>query len=185
MGYVLGFQDPGADDFQPFNPDLLDVYQQAFDTGKDDNFSSASNWVSKEDIPEGIQELAEHVAIETFFELASHLFKQATLGLVGVVINVLGVPGDTQLRPLDDDFDEEYTGPETDTNITYTALCPRPDHLGSGLPGVTSDGYWTGAPHNDFGDALNDARLHAHSETVIARCSLSDNTCGVVWIARN
>jgi hypothetical protein len=184
MGYLVGFQDPGASDFEPYNPDLLDIYQQGFDTGKDDNFSSSPQFMSWEEIPAGVEELIEHVIIEGFFELSAHIFKKATLGLVGLFISVVGIPSDHMLQPIPDDFEEDYMGPETDDNISYLAMCPRPDHIGSGLPGVSPEGYWTGNPTNDFGAALSDARDHPHFETLIVRCSTTDNTCGPVWIAK-
>jgi hypothetical protein len=129
------------------------------------------------------EELVEHVVIESFFELTAHVFKRAAFGLVGLLITVVGIPGDVQLQPLEDDFSETYTGPEEDTNVLYVAACPRTDHATMAV-GVTEENYWMGQAHNDFGDALREALEHGHPETLIARCSLTDNTCGPVWIAR-
>jgi hypothetical protein len=100
-----------------------------------------------------------------------------------VLITVLGIPGDTQLKPLDNDFSEPYTGPEDDPDVSFVAVCPRTDHP---IPqaGTTQDGYWTGPARTDFGDALGDTIGHGHSEAGIARCSLTDGTCGLVWAAQ-
>ena len=65
----------------------------------------------------------------------------------------------------------------------FVATCPRTDHPQVAV-GVTSDGYRAGSGQNDFGDALKEALQHGHSETIVARCSLTDNTCGPVWITR-
>jgi hypothetical protein len=95
----------------------------------------------------------------------------------------LQLSGDTPLQPLEDDFSELYTGPEEDTNVFFVGACPRTDHPQVQI-GVTSDGYWAGSGFNDFGDALRGALDHPHAETLVARCSLTDNTCGAVWIAQ-
>jgi len=76
-----------------------------------------------------------------------------------------------------------YEGPEGDDKVFYIAVCPRTDHP-MVRSDVTPDGYWTGAAVNDFAAALKDAQLHGHSETLITRCSLTDNTCGPVWITK-
>ena len=62
------------------------------------------------------------------------------MGLVGVVITVLSIPGDTQLQPLSDDLSDLYTGPDPDDNVSYVAACPRTDHALVAV-GVTDDGY--------------------------------------------
>lgn len=182
LGYFAGLSDPlGQNTFQPFSPELLDVYSQGTASGRED--ANASALVPKSEIhQDGIEELVEHVSIEAVAHLSAHIFKRAALGLIGVLLTVLFIPGDVQLRPLEDDFGETYTGPDSDANVTYVAACPRVDHPMVAV-GVTSDGYWAGVGRNDFGDALRDALEHGHSETLIARCSLTDNTCGPVWIA--
>jgi hypothetical protein len=190
LGYLTGFQDPDqADPFLPLSPELLEVFNNGIDTGRDDAIQSTA--VKKSELrnedgstnESSLEDLAEHVTIEGFFELSAHVFERAAIGLVGIIITVLGIPGDTQLHPLEDDFEEPYTGPEDDTNVFFVAACPRPDHP-QVEEGVTSDGYWAGSGHNDFGDALRDALAHGHSEVLVARCSLTDNTCGPVWIRR-
>jgi hypothetical protein len=188
LGYLAGFQDPSSDPFAPFSPELLDAFTQGVDAGREDASRSPTSdpsltWVAKSDLGENpSHEMLEHLIIEGVAEAASHLFKRAALGLIGVVITALSIEGDTPLQPLEDDFSEPYSGPAEDTNVFFLAACPRTDHAVVAA-GVTGDGYWAGSGHNDFGDALREALQHGHPETMVARCSLTDNTCGPVWIA--
>jgi hypothetical protein len=69
-------------------------------------------------------------------------------------------------------------GPDGDPNVTYAALCSSADHQ-LVKTGVTPDSYWAGTGNNDFKEALN-----VYKETLIARCSTTDNTCGPVGIAQ-
>jgi hypothetical protein len=50
----------------------------------------------KSELIEGTVELIEHVVIEGIAEIAKDVFKRAALGLAGVVITVLQLPGDTR-----------------------------------------------------------------------------------------
>jgi hypothetical protein len=191
LGYLAGFQDPdGGARFLPLAPELLDAYTQGLDAGREDRIQSppagdGTQWVPKTELAEksSLGDLGEHILIEVIAEGLAHLFKQAAFGLIGVLITVLGIPGDTQLKPLDDDFSEPYTGPEDDTNVSFVAVCPRTDHPVMQV-GTTADGYWTGSARTDFGDALGDMINHGHSEAGVARCSLTDGTCGLVWAAQ-
>jgi len=189
VGYLRGLQAPADDSFPPFAPELLDVFEQGVDAGREDALQGPPSnpdrqWVSKSDLSEeGVEELVEHVVIEVVAEVAKHIFKRAILGLAGLVISVLQIPGDTPLKPLEEDFSELYAGPEESANVFFIACCPRTDHPMVTV-GVTSDGYWAGTGHNDFGDALRDVLQHGHVEALVARCSLDDNTCGPVWIAQ-
>jgi hypothetical protein len=189
LGYVAGFQDPDATDtFQPLAPELLDIYNQGTGEGRTDRMEPPAGdpqatWVSRSELSsEGISELVEHVVIEAIAHIAAELFEAAALGLVGVVLSVLSI-SDTPLQPLDESFNQPYTGPETDMNVSFIALCPRTDHV-MAATGTTQEGYWAGTPQNDFGAALKDALDHGHSEAIVARCSLTDNTCGPVWAAK-
>jgi len=189
IGYLQGFQDPSDDSLPPLAPELVDVFIQGVDAGREDAIQGPSSdpdrqWVSKSELSEdGIGELVEHVVIEVVAEVAKHVFKRAIFGLAGVVITALQIPSDTPLKPLEDDFSELYSGPQEDTNVFFIACCSRTDHPMVAV-GVTSDGYWTGTGQNDFGDALREALQHGHADAMVARCSLTDNTCGPVWIAR-
>jgi hypothetical protein len=189
LGYLAGLQDPDADPFLPLSPELLDVFNQGVKAGRADipqpvAGEGSSNWVKRSELgaDEGITDLIEHVAIEAVFEIPAHMFKLVELGLVGVVISVLGIPGDVELRPLEPDFSEEYSGPDTDANVSYVAACSRSDHP-LVMAGVTPEGYWAGTGTNDFNEALKEALRHGHPETLVARCSTTDNTCGPVWAA--
>jgi hypothetical protein len=183
MGYLAGLQDPDPDPLLPLSPELLEVYRQGAAAGRADG--SSMSWLKKSDLDpnEGIHELAEHVAIEAIFEIPAHMFKLFGLGLAGLVISVVGIPGDVRLQPLED-FSEEYGGPESDANVSYVAVCSRTDHP-QVMVGVTSDGYWAGTPTNDFNEALKETLRHGHPEALVARCSTTDNTCGPVWVAKN
>ncbi|MEU2588349.1 hypothetical protein ABZ612_37010 [Streptomyces avermitilis] len=184
LGYVAGFQDPEGSDFLPLAPELLEVYTQGIDAGRDDNISSSATWIPRSELEgESSDEWIEHLVIEGVAETLAHIFNKAALGLVGVVITALSIQGDTPLHPLEDDFSELYTGPADDPNVTFIAMCPRTDHAMAAVD-TTVDGYWTGSPMTDFGDALQQALAHSHREAVVARCSLSDNTCGLVWAAK-
>jgi hypothetical protein len=182
LGYLAGLQDPNTPPLLVLSPELLDVYNQGTAAGRADDSAS---WVLKSDLNsnEGIEELVEHISIEAIFELSAHMFKLVGLGLAGLVVSVVGIPGDVRLQPLED-FSEEYGGAESDANVSYVAACSRTDHP-QAMVGVTSDGYWAGTPTNDFNEALKEALQHGHPETLVARCSTTDNTCGPVWIAKN
>lgn len=184
LGYLAGFQDPGGSDFLPLSPELLEVYTLGVDAGRDDNTTSPTTWVPRSELEgESSDEWIEHIVIEGIAEAASHHFKRAALGLVGVVVTVLSIEGDTPLHPLEDDFRELYTGPAEDPNVMFLAMCSRTDHPMPAI-GTTVDGYWTGSPMRDFGDALQETLAHGHRESVVARCSLTDKTCGLVWAAQ-
>lgn len=189
IGYLRGFQDPSDNSAPPFAPELLDVFNQGVDAGREDAIQAPPSdtgrrWVPKSDLGEdSSDEALEHLVIEGIAHVAMHVFEKAALGLIGVVITALSIQGDTPLRPPDEDFSEEYTGPENDKNVFFVACCPRTDHPLIAV-GVTPDGYWAGTGQNDFGDALREALKHGHPEAMVARCSLTDDTCGPVWIAR-
>ncbi|MEU7436142.1 hypothetical protein AB0B07_35720 [Streptomyces sioyaensis] len=184
LGWVAGFQDPGGSDFLPLEPELLDVYTQGVEAGRDDNSKGPTTWVPRSELEgESSDEWIEHIAIESIAHAAMHQFKLAALGLIGVVITALSIQGDTPLHPLEDDFREPYTGPSNDPNVTYIAMCSRTDHPMPAI-GTTVDGYWTASPTSNFGEALQETLAHGHRESVVARCSLTDETCGLVWAAK-
>ena len=167
LGYLAGFQDPnGTDLFRPLAPELLDIFVEGTEAGRQNAAQPPSadpgkTWVSKSELnseAEEIPEAIEHLAIEGIAELTAHVFHRAAFGLAGVVVTVLGIQGNVspeQLEPLPDDFSQPYGGPDGE-NVFYVPCCPRPDHPQVQL-GVSSEGYWTGAPSNDFGAALKDA----------------------------
>jgi hypothetical protein len=190
LGYLTGFEDPdGTDDFRPFSPDLLDVFTQGVDAGREDQIQASpadgGAWVPKSSLRdnEDVAEFVLHMGIEAIGHIGAKLFGKLALGLVGLVLMALEIPTDTPIKPLDDDFTETYNGPEDDSNVTFVAACPRTDHPMAAV-GTTEEGYWTGTPQTDFGDALNETIKHGHAEAVVARCSMTDNTCGLVWVAQ-
>jgi hypothetical protein len=184
VGYLRGFQDPTDDSVPPFAPDFIDAFNQGVDAGREDAINDpARRWVSKADLAEdSSDEALEHVAIEGIAHIMAHAFRQAAFGLIGLVITALSIQGDTPLHPLEDDFSQPFPESHDDTNVFFVACCPRTDHPQVAV-GVTTEGYWAGTGQNDFGDALREALQHGHSEAIVARCSLTDNTCGPVWIA--
>ena len=65
LGYVAGFQDPGGSDFLPLSPELLDIYQQGIDSGRDDAAQSPTAWVPRSELEgESSDEREEHLIIE-------------------------------------------------------------------------------------------------------------------------
>lgn len=187
LGYLTGLQDPDSDDtVRPYPPELLEAFVGGMTDGQ--AAAASSNLVPKSDLElalseEGLDEFIEHAVIHEIAHGAAHLFKVAEFGLIGVVTLVIGIPADVRIVPLEEDFSEPYAGPEEDTNVLYVAVCPRTDHPVMAA-GVTAENYWTGQAYHDLRDALEEAVRHGHSETLVARCSLTDNTCGPVWIAR-
>lgn len=189
LGYVWGFSNPGAEDNPPpYSPEFLDIYEEGVDAGRDDwirppDGPVATTWVHWSEL-EGQEEheWVEHLLIEGFAEGFAHLFHKAAIGLAGLVVTVLGIPGNTKLRPLPEDFEQPYVGPDSEDTY-YAATCPRDDHPIPDI-GTTPEGYWIGSAYNDFGAALREAVAHPHAEARVARCSLTEQTCGLVWAAR-
>src|SRR5262249_25624311 len=114
MGYLLTLQGIDDDPFLPLSPDLLDAFRQGAKAGQSDaplaNAANAKAWVKKTTIDpsEGVVGFIKHASIEAVFEIPAHLFKVAGLGLIGLVVSVLGIPGNVKLKPLNGDFSEEY-----------------------------------------------------------------------------
>lgn len=189
LGYVWGFTNPwGQDNPPPYAQWLMDVYLEGVDSGRDDwarppDGPAATAWLHWSELQNQTEhEWIEHLLVEGFGELFSHLFEAPRLGLAALLVTVLSLPGDTPLRPLPDPFELPYAGPEDD-DVSYAAACPRVDHPAP-LIGTTTDGFWVGTASHDFGAALAEAVGHFHPEALVARCSLREQTCGLVWAAR-
>jgi hypothetical protein len=197
LGYLAGFHDPAGNDstFVPLAPEFLDVYIEGAEAGRADAHApppadASKRWVAKSELrgdsEDSTAEAIEHVTSLAFFLALEHISKQALFGLVDLLILTIGIQGNVtpeQLRPLDDDFEEPYNGPE-DENVFYVAMCPRKDHS-LVLRGATSQGTWAALPHHDFKEALLEAVEHPHRESFVARCDLNSNQCGSVWLAKD
>lgn len=189
MGYVWGFTHPGSDDNPPpYAPELLTIYLEGVDAGRADLISppdgpTATAWVPWPELQDQEEhEWIHHLIVEGVAETFAHVFHEAAFGLAGLFITALGIPGDTVLHPLPDEFEEPYTGAEDDANVYYAAVCSRTDHIPQ--VGATAEGYWLGTPYNDFGAALRESVGHEHAEALVARCDLTQQVCGLVWAAR-
>lgn len=201
QGYAAGFMDPDSSDFRPFAPDLLDAFQQGFQTGRVDRSTPpvagvSSRWLSatevgaletNSELPEGL----EHAILFVIFHAADHMFKDVAnlpkgtvspIPLIDLFLLAAGISQDTPPAELPPDFRREFNRDEIDPNIHYLAMCPRQDHAQT-TPGVTSVGYWTGSDRSSFFAAFDDRSAHGHSEAFVARCDLNANTCGAVWLA--
>jgi hypothetical protein len=183
QGYLSAFVNPDSDAFPPFAPQLFDIYKQGEQAGREDRLSLPPEVVGEPEpgwVLEALEELGkeagEHWLSHKFFHL---LFKRAG-GLVSLVVTVIGIPGDVQLRPLEPD----WTGPIDQPEDTYVAVCPRSDHSVM-TPGTTGEGYWTGQGHKTYGDAFGEVQAHGHAEGFVALCSLAEGategTCGPAW----
>lgn len=193
LGYLAGFHDPAGDDpdLLPFAPELLDVYVEGADAGRQaahvpPQANPAMAWIPKSALkPDGegsFDEAIEHLTTYTLFRLLEEITGKAAFGLIDVVWTAVNIPGDVMItspKPLEDDFSEDFDAPHSDS-VSYIAACPRTDHMGGGDQEPSS---WLGQPHHDFKDALRDAMHHSHREAVIFRCNTQVGTCGAVWLA--
>jgi hypothetical protein len=187
LGYLAGWQDPEHDHILPFAPELLDVYQAGDLAGRDDrralpavaNPPQAQPSADPGQVDDGsgaelAGEAVEHLIVHAIGEGAHFLFGVAG-GLVSLVLTVVTIPGDVQLKPLEPDFQ----GPADQPGDTYIAACPRNDHP-MVIDGVTNDGYWIGQGQVTFAEADAERKSHGHAECFVARCSMADQTCGPV-----
>jgi hypothetical protein len=177
-GWFAGFSDPVSSHLLPLAPELLEVYEQGVEAGREDRTAppiedSSEEWA-------GLEELGEHVIIHALGHITDHLFRLTVGGVIGLVTLVVGIPSDVKLRPLDPEFDGP---PDAAGDEVYLAMCPREDHPLVAI-GVTPEGYWTGQPRASIGDAVRDVLDHKHPEGFVARCSESEGTCGAVWPTR-
>jgi len=172
LGYLAGFAEPDEDHFRPYAPDLLEVYKLGERGGQNDRRNGPTEEAS------WAEEITEHglihvlgVGIEKAFQLGEHVG-----GLISLVLTVVTIPGDVELRPLE----PEWEGPADEGDVSYVVACGQKDHP-MGVQGTTSDGYWLGTVRSNFEEAFSDFRDHGHPEAVIVRCSPQEGTCGPVW----
>lgn len=176
QGYLAGFAEPHKEQFRPFSPDLLDVFRQGVQAGSQDRQAGPSDGGSWEDLEGVAKDVGEEVLLHAL-GVALEKVGIAAGGLISLVISVLSIPGDVQLKPLP----VNSQGPaDQDSDVTYLAVCPRTDHP-MVTTGVTPEGYWTGAGQSSFTAAASDMKDHGHPETFVVRCSTKHGTCGPVW----
>lgn len=199
LGYRAGFYDPAGDtvDFRPLTADLLDAFVEGADAGRQDAHAppggnEAFAWLAKPELgqvgEDPTDEMAEHLSTFTLFKVLEEITEITAFGLVDLVILAVGIQGNfspEQLKPvepLEDDFSEDLSAPHSDA-VSYVAACSRTDHV-QGASGVASEGFWSGAAHHDFKDALREVMRHEHREALVARCNVELRTCGAVWVAK-
>lgn len=181
QGYLAGFAEPDESHFRPFSEELIEVYWLGEQAGRVDRLQSPDDsessgfeghsWVSE--VAEG---LGEHVLLHSLGQSFDNIFKTRVGGLATLVITVLSIPGDVQLRPLK----PEWSGSDGQEGDIYVAVCPYTDHE-MVIEGEMDSGYWAGPGRSNFRDAFSDMKNHGHAEAFVARCSLPDVTCGPVW----
>jgi hypothetical protein len=183
LGYLAGFDDPDGEHFPgPIADDLLEIYQRGEQEGGADRSATPANsngakWVSHDfDFSEDI---LEHVIIHAF-GIALEKVGVAAGGLISLVLTVVTIPGDVQLRPLEPESGPLNSADDEQEGNTYVAVCPRSDHP-LVLQGATNEGYWIGPGRSTFVEAVGDMRTHGHAEAFVARCSVTEETCGPVW----
>jgi hypothetical protein len=178
QGYFAGFADPTISDFLPLAPELLTAYKSGVSAGKEDRANPPEGnpetaWV------EAVEIVAEHSIVHGLGVVIESAFSKVAGGLISLVLTVVTIPGDVMIKPLEADFE----GPADKEGDSYVAMCTRSDHPLVEV-GVTNDGYWMGPVHAEWIDAAQDLGPHQHPESFVARCSISDATCGPVWAVK-
>lgn len=196
LGYFAGFQDPAGNDsdFLPLAPELLDIYVEGADAGREDAHApppanASKQWVPRSELAEhsdSTEEMKEHIGTFVVFKALELITRKAILGLVDVVLMVIGIQGNTipeQFKSLDDDFEGTPTDPPSDA-VLYVPACSRTDHA-MVTDHVSQDGTWIGSPSNTIEEALQAAVKHEHREAYVARCDVEAKTCSAVWLAKD
>ena len=178
LGYIDGFAEPETDHFLPFSPDILQIFQLGELAGRDDRrLQPTKNPADGEDPKEwGVMEVAEPFLIHALGMAAEHIGLKVG-GLISLVIEVLMIPGDVQLIPLE----PEWEGAVDQGGETYAAVCGLTNHEVQMFGTTTDDGYWVGPERQTFKEAAADRKVHQHPETIVVRCSQPDGACGPVW----
>lgn len=195
QGYIAGFQDPAGDavDFRPLAPDLLELYVQGADAGREDAHQPPAGdvdrrWATRaelEEHAENVAETEEHIGSFIVFKALEMISRKAIFGLVDLVLMVVGIQGNTipeQFTPLDDDFKRTVDDEESD-GVFYVPACSRTDH-GMVTADVTAQGTWQGRPTTQMAEAVQALLQHGHHESYLARCDVGAKTCSPVWFAR-
>src|SRR5262249_24985077 len=156
--------------FRPLIPDLLDIYVEGADAGREDAHAPppadlSKRWVSRSELSEHSEsddEMQEHIGTFLVFKALEIITRKAILGLLDLVITALGIQGNTspeQFRALDDDF-MELAG-SMEGNVVYVPACSRTDHA-MVTSAVSPDGTWSGPPSKAIADALQLCVTHEH-----------------------
>ncbi|TKH17597.1 hypothetical protein FC697_22110 [Bacillus wiedmannii] len=188
QGYLAGFNEPEVDHLRPYSSDLLQVYQEGEQSGRDDRRSLPPDEVgineqgNQSEFFEFLKELADHAGLHVlghrFFEM---VFKDVG-GLIPLVLTSLQISTDSPIHPLEEDWQGPANQSDNSESI-FIAVCPLKNHP-QVLTDVTTEGYWTGKGHQFYSDALAEMQAHGHAEAFIARCSVTEGTCGAVWPGR-
>jgi hypothetical protein len=178
-GFLAGFAQPDQDHFRPFSPNLLEVFQEGVQAGRDSRHApppTGSFWAGIDEI---VKDIAQRFIIDKVLEHVVPKFA----GLISLLIDVVQIQGDTPLAPLPEDFNRVLGQNDAQDDPRYVAVCLRTDHPLVNQ-GARNDGTWSGPSHTDFVDAATDMTAHEHAEAFVARCSLRDFVCGAVWAAK-
>lgn len=182
LGYLAGYAEPETDHLMPYSEQLLEVYQEGEQAGRDARrqLPPDEGLLEGWEVPEALVEVAEHVGIHALGHVVMEKLFHAAGGLAAVVISVVGVPGHEPLAPLEPD----WAGAINQPGDKFFAACPRTDHP-MVMEGVRESGYWSGQKRDFYSEAVDDMsahlRLHSHPETIVVRYSGSDGKCGPVW----
>lgn len=196
LGYFAGFQDPAGNDgdFQPLAPELLDIYVEGADAGREDAHAppptnSSKQWVQRSELAEhseSTEEMKEHIGTFVVFKALEFISRKAIFGLVDVVLMVIGIQGNfsrEQFKALDDDFEAAPSDSPSDA-VVYVPACSRTDHA-MVTDDVSQDGTWIGSPSKTIEESLLAAIKHEHREAYVARCDVEAKTCSAVWLAKD
>lgn len=194
LGYVAGFQDPdGTDnDLLPLSPELLDIYTEGLEAGRQDAHEPpaaepSAQWVTRTELKEHSEsedEMREHIATFIIFKSLELVTRKVLLGLVDLVITALSIPGNVtpEMMKAARDLKASPSDPPDDRKI-YIAACSRTDHAMLTV-GVQEDGTWAGTATPQFETAVQEAVKHVHAESLVARCDFEEQTCDAVWLAK-
>jgi hypothetical protein len=190
QGWMAGFNQPDDERVPPLVAELLEVFNQGVTEGRADKARPLENgqtWCAASELPdvgpsspefenisESQKEMIETLAVHTTFELLKEIFENASIGLVGLIFEVVQIPGDVSIKTLEPDF----SGPLQEDNIVFLGVCPRTDHS------FSDHSPWVGPVRTSFLDAAADLKAHNHPEAFIVRTSIKDGTIGPVWAVK-
>ena len=115
QGYRLGYDERETDHAPPVPPELVGVFSEGEQAGRDDRRSEIPVGSPAPEDPRTAadQHLGEAIG-EIMLEVAKHGWGIAVFGTVGGLISLLtqvvSIPGDVQLRPLDPDWTGKADG---------------------------------------------------------------------------